>query len=138
MITSETPIRIRYAETDRMGYAYHGHYVEYFEIARTDWCRKIGLTYREIEEKGVLMPVMELNVKYRLPAFYDDILTFRVSLKEMPGWRMKMEGESVNAAGKTTARFWVELGFMDKATMKPVRVPEFITNRIEQHWQVTP
>ena len=135
MIASQTTIRIGYSETDRMGYAYHGHYAKYFEIARTDWCRGIGLTYKEIEEQGILMPVMELNIKYRLPIFYDDLITFHVYLKELPGWRMKMEGESVNEAGKVTSRFWAELGFMDKASMRPVRVPEFITNTIAKHWE---
>lgn len=134
MIVSESSIRVRYAETDRMGYAYHGHYAEYFEIARTDWCREIGLSYREIEEKGILMPVMELNIQYRLPAFYDDILQFRVYLKELPGWRMTMEAESFNSAGKLTARYRAELGFVNKSTMKPVRVPAFIYQSIKDNW----
>ena len=134
MITSESFIRVRYAETDRMGYAYHGHYAEYFEIARTDWCREIGLSYKEIEDKGILMPVMELNIQYRLPAFYDDMLHFRVYLKNMPGWRMTMEAESFNEAQKLTARYRAELGFVNKANMKPIRVPDFIYQSIEENW----
>ena len=138
MISSITTLRVRYAETDRMGFAYYGHYAEYFEIARTDWCRNIGLTYKEIEDQGILMPVLELNIQYKAPAYYDDLLSIKVDLKEKPGWKMRMEAESRNESDQLNAKMWVELAFVNKTTKRPVRVPDFITQRIDEYWQPVP
>ncbi|MEM9987298.1 MAG: thioesterase family protein, partial [Bacteroidota bacterium] len=75
MILHETQLRVRYGETDQMGYAYYGKYAEYFEVGRVETVRSIGLPYKLVEEKGILMPVSELQVNYKRPAFYDDLLT---------------------------------------------------------------
>lgn len=135
MIQTETQIRVRYAEADRMGYAYHGHYAEYFEIARCDWCRQLGMPYKEIEERGIIMPVVELNMKYLRPAFYDDVLTVKIILKEKPDRRIVMEGEFYNQQQKLTTLASASIAFVEKETMKPVRVPEFISEAIEKNWE---
>ena len=81
MYTSDIQIRVRYAETDQMGYVYHGNYAAYFEVARTEAFRKLGISYRELEADGVGMPVGEIRTRFRRPARYDDLLTVRLLLR---------------------------------------------------------
>lgn len=84
MYTAETTIRVRYAETDRMGYVYYGNYAAYFESGRVEALRSLGLSYREMEEQGVMLPVLTFQIKYFKPAFFDDLLTIKTSVKELP------------------------------------------------------
>ena len=84
MFTSTTEIRVRYGETDQMGYLYYGNYALYYEVGRTDAIRSLGLTYKALEEMGVALPVAELHINYYRPAFYDDLITVKTMLKEMP------------------------------------------------------
>ncbi len=84
MLESTTQIRVRYAETDQMNVVYHGNYAQYFEVGRAEAIRNCGLTYKEIEAMGVAMPIVELNIKFLRPAHYDDLLTVKTILKELP------------------------------------------------------
>ena len=84
MFTSETQIRVRYAETDQMGVVYHSNYFPYFESARAESIRQLGFTYADMEKMGVIMPVIEVQCKYVRPASYDELLTVKVILKELP------------------------------------------------------
>jgi len=84
MYTAENSIRVRYAETDRMGYVYYGNYAAYFETGRVEALRSLGLSYREMEEQGVMLPVLSFQIKYFKPAFFDDLLTIKTSVKELP------------------------------------------------------
>jgi len=84
MYTAETQIRVRYAETDRMGYVYYGNYAAYFESGRVEALRALGLSYRVMEEQGVMLPVLSFQIKYFKPAFFDDMLTIKTTLKELP------------------------------------------------------
>jgi acyl-CoA thioester hydrolase len=84
MYTAENIIRVRYAETDRMGYVYYGNYAAYFETGRVEALRSLGLSYREMEEQGVMLPVLSFQIKYFKPAFFDDLLTIKTSVKELP------------------------------------------------------
>ena len=81
MFTSETQVRIRYSETDKMGYTYYGNYAQYYEIGRTELIRKFGITYKSLEDEGIMLPVLSLNIKYIKPSFYDDLLTIKTSIK---------------------------------------------------------
>ncbi len=100
MYTSDIQIRVRYAETDQMGYVYHGNYAAYFEVARTEAFRKLGISYKDMEADGVGMPVGELRTKFRRPARYDDLLTVRLLLRQPPeGARALFEYEIYNEAG---------------------------------------
>jgi acyl-CoA thioester hydrolase len=84
MFISETQIRVRYAETDQMNVVYHGNYPQYFEVARAESIRGIGFTYKDMEEMGIIMPVVELHIKFIRPAHYDTLLTVKTILKELP------------------------------------------------------
>jgi acyl-CoA thioester hydrolase len=84
MYTAETTIRVRYAETDRMGYVYYGNYAAYFESGRVEALRSLNLSYREMEEQGVMLPVLSFQIKYFKPAFFDDLLTIKTTIKELP------------------------------------------------------
>ena len=88
MYTFETKLRVRYSETDQMGYVYYGNYASYFEVARVDMLRSIGLSYKAMEDSGIMMPVLELKSKYIKPAYYDDLLTIKVIIKEIPQTRI--------------------------------------------------
>ena len=84
MYSTENKIRVRYAETDRMGYVYYGNYAQYFEVARVEMLRNLGISYKSLEDSGVILPVIDFTIKYIKPAFYDDFLTVKITLKQMP------------------------------------------------------
>jgi acyl-CoA thioester hydrolase len=88
MLITESKLRVRYAETDQMGYSYYGNYAKYYEVGRADAMRTLGMTYREMEERGVVMPIATMVSKYIRPARYDDLLTIRTIVKEVPAARM--------------------------------------------------
>lgn len=88
MKSFEHKIRVEYHHTDQMGVVHHSNYVKFFEAARTEWLRAIGLTYAEMERRGVMMPIVEVNVKYKHPALYDELITVRAIVDEMPMARM--------------------------------------------------
>ncbi|HEY0272220.1 MAG TPA: thioesterase family protein [Chitinophaga sp.] len=124
MFTSTTQIRVRYGETDQMGYLYYGNYALYYEVGRTDAIRSLGLTYREVEALGVMMPVAEMQVKYIRPAYYDDLITIRTILKAMPDTHkiifhseLYNEKEELLNVGVTT------LAFVDAVTKKRASMP---------------
>lgn len=115
MVTHDAGIRPRYAETDQMGVVYHANYLTYFEVGRCEFFRALGFTYRELEEEGVILPVIRAEVDYMLPALYDDELYIRTSLKELKGARMVLryevlrgnEGNEQILARGTTAHAFV-------------------------------
>lgn len=122
MITHDTQIRVRYGEVDKMSFLYHAHYVEYFDVARTELIRSIGITNREMEENGVMLPVLNVNINYGTPATYDDLLTIRTTLKEMPRVKITfhyevLRGEELLTTGSVT------LAFMNSATKRAIRPP---------------
>ncbi|TVR53686.1 MAG: acyl-CoA thioesterase [Puniceicoccaceae bacterium] len=110
MIRSRSTIRVRYAETDMMGIAYHGNYLPWFEIGRTDLLRDHGVPYRDLEARGFRLPVLEVGVRYRRPALYDDELCIETTLAERPVLRIRLDyrllrGEELLATGFTTHAF---------------------------------
>jgi acyl-CoA thioester hydrolase len=118
MIVHELKIRVRYAETDQMGYVYYGNYATYFEVARVETFRSLGISYKEMEESGILMPVLELNTKFLKPVFYDDEITIKVKITEKPSLRIRFDYEVfVNQILSTTA--YTTLVFISKETSKP-------------------
>lgn len=128
MIQHETQLRVRYSETDQMGVVYYGHYPAYFEVGRAEFIRHMGITYKSIEESGVLMPVASLEVKYISPARYDDLLTIKTSLPELPDRRIIFESSIFNDSGQILAKGIVTLAFIDSETRKPCRAPNILTN----------
>jgi acyl-CoA thioester hydrolase len=124
MYTSETRIRVRYAETDPMGYAYYGYYAMYYEVARVESLRQLGMTYKELEAMGTMMPVLENNSKYILPALYDDEIKIVTIIRDRPGVRIKFEYDIYNGDGKLIHQGETLLAFVNKASGKPCRPPE--------------
>lgn len=123
MYTSTCKIRVRYGETDQMGYVYYGNYAEYYEVARVEMLRTIGMDYASMERSGVMMPVLELNCKYIKPALYDQELTIKTTIEELPGVRIHFKYEVFNPSeeliniGKTT------LVFVDMEKNRPCQPP---------------
>jgi acyl-CoA thioester hydrolase len=126
MYRFETNIRVRYAETDKMGFVYYGNYAAYYEVARVEALRSLGLTYRSMEENGIILPVLENYSKYILPALYDDLLTIAVMIRETPGTRIKFEYELYNQDNKLINLGYTTLVFVDLKTGRPMEIPAFI------------
>jgi len=124
MYQSETRVRVRYGETDQMGYVYYGTYAMYYEVARVESLRQLGLTYRSIEEMGVMMPVLENKSRYLAPALYDENLRIVTTLRELPGVRIRFDYEIYNEAGSLLHTGETLLAFVSKATGRPCRPPE--------------
>jgi acyl-CoA thioester hydrolase len=117
---TESRTRVRYAETDQMGIAHHANYVVWFEIGRTDYCRATGLTYREIEERGYLLVVVEVNCRYRIPFRYDDEVIIRTTVAENGSRAMKFAYQLHDAAGELHATGFSQHFWVDRETRKPV------------------
>jgi acyl-CoA thioester hydrolase len=123
MFRFETQVRVRYAETDKMGFVYYGNYAAYYEVARVESLRSLGITYRSMEESGIIMPVMENYSKFILPAQYDDLLTITVMLKEKPSTRIRFDYEIYNQEKKLINLGFSTLVFVDMKTSRPVEAP---------------
>lgn len=119
MIEHDIQLRVRYAETDQMGYVYYGNYATYLEVARVETFRSIGFTYKEMEEDGVMMPVLEYKTKYLRPAKYDDLLTVKVKVVDQPKVRIRFEYEIFNEKNELLNISETTLVFIDAATNKP-------------------
>lgn len=126
MFTFETNIRVRYAETDQMGYVYYGNYATYYEVARVECLRSLGFTYKSLEFQGVMMPVLENKSKYIRPARYDDLLTIKVTVKKKPETRMTFEYEVFNEQRKLINIGETVLVFVDMVTGKTCVAPEVL------------
>ena len=130
MFYSEIKIRVRYAETDQMGYCYYGNYAQYFEVARVEALRSLGVSYRDMEIQGVLLPVTDYSIKYLKPAFYDDNLTIQTSIKNTPGIRIEFDYETYNEKGELINTANTKLVFLDKTSMKPRVAPDFLMKQL--------
>ena len=132
MYVAETKIRVRYAETDQMGVVYHGHYFQYFEVARAECIRHLGFTYADMEKAGIIMPVVEVNCKYLRPALYDDLLTVKTILKQLPeDHRILFHQEIYNEKNELLATGNVLLFFMNAATRQRAKMPDILYQKIK-------
>jgi len=123
MIKTETTLRVRYGETDQMGFVYYGVYAQYYEVGRVEAMRSLGFSYREMEESGVLMPVINLTVNYKKPAKYDDEVRIVTTVNEMPGVRITFHYECFNQHNELLNTGSVTLVFIDKEKNKPMQPP---------------
>ena len=135
MIRSETNIRVRYAETDQAGYVYYGNYAQYYEIARVETMRQLGLNYSEMEKNGVIMPVLSMQIKYIKPAFYDDLLKINTIIEEIPETRMLFKYEIFNQNGILINIGETVLTFISKETHRPCRAPAWFIKGLKPHFQ---
>ena len=124
-------LRTRYAETDQMGVVYYGNYPQYLELGRVEWLRSIGFTYKAMEEEGIMMPVVSLQIQYKKPALYDELITIRTKLKELPSTKIEFNYEILNEKGELLSTANTVLVFVDARTFRPVRCPEKVLNLIK-------
>lgn len=135
MYEATTHIRVRYGETDQMGYLYYGNYALYYEVGRTDAIRDLGLTYKEMEASGIMMPVAEVNIKYIRPALYDDLITVKTIIKEIPeGPKISFHSELYNEKGKLLNVGVTTLAFFDPVAKKTVNMPEVLRERLKPYF----
>ncbi len=126
MIYHDTQIRILYKHTDQMGIVHHSNYINFFEAARTELMREIGLTYAEVERRGIMMPILDVHIKYRQPARYDEVITVRASVSHMPMARIDFDYEVLGEDGRMIATGTTTLGFIDSTTRRPQRAPQWL------------
>ncbi|MFN4122302.1 MAG: acyl-CoA thioesterase [Flavobacteriales bacterium] len=131
MYQFDLQIRVRYAETDQMGFVYYGNYATYFEVARVELLRSLGVTYKSFEEMGVMMPITEYSIKYIKPAYYDDLLTIRTTLTEMPGKRIFFHYETYNEANVLLNKATTHLAFISATTKRPIDPPEILLEKLQ-------
>lgn len=130
MYQSQTTLRTRYAETDQMGVVYYGNYPQYFEVGRVEALRALDLSYKQMEDDGIMLPVLKLEIKYLKPALYDDELTIKTFIKQMPLSRIQFEHEIYNSTEELLTLGIVELVFVDQESRKPRRCPQTLKDRI--------
>ena len=122
-LSHNTEIRVNYFDTDKMGVVWHGNYVKYFEMAREEMFRNVGLSYAALEKAGIMMPVVEVGVSYLRPAEYDEVLTVESIVASAPGARIRIEYAVRNKAGETNATGFTVLAFINAETRRPCRPP---------------
>ena len=133
MITSETKIEIRYDEVDKMGYVYHGNYAKYYHISRTELMNSLGICDKELEDRGIILPVIEMNVKYRKPVFYGDTITVKTSITVLLKIKVRFNHKVFNQKNELINEANSTLVFVDANSRLPMRIPEAIVNKLKFH-----
>ena len=131
MKNNQIKVRVRYAETDQMGVVYHGNYAQYFEMGRVEWLRNLGLSYKFMEENGIMLPVVNLTLNYKRPARYDDLLTVTTIFKKQESVKIEFDYEIHNEAGELLTTGTSMLVFVDMKTGRPVSPPEYVLEKIK-------
>lgn len=126
----EIQIRVRYGETDQMGVVYHGNYALYLEMGRIEWLRKIGVSYKKMEENGVMLPVVSMHLNYKKSAGYDDVFNVKTQLKKAPTVKIEFKYEITNEKGEILTTAETTLVFIDMKTNKPTRPPQYILDAL--------
>lgn len=135
MFTTETQIRIHYALTDQMGMVYHGHYAQFYEIGRAESIRQLGYTYKDIEAMGIIMPVTDIHSRFLRPAKYDDLITVKTTLRELPAaHKIVFHHEIYNESDELLNTGDITLFFMDAKSMARINMPEALKNRVSKYF----
>ena len=134
MYCTETKIRVRYGETDRMGYLYYGHYAGYFEVGRTEMLRSLGMTYKAMEDEGIILPVRSMAINFRNPARYDDLLIVKTCLKSFPEVKLEFFYEIINEDGLLHCSGNTVLVFVDSATRKIRKAPAYFLEAVRKYF----
>jgi acyl-CoA thioester hydrolase len=119
-------VRVRYAETDQMAVVYHGNYAQYFEMGRVEWLRNLGISYKWMEEEGIMLPLISLSMNYKKPARYDDLLTIRTIFKSQTSVKIEFDYEIYNEEAELLTTGNSILVFVDVKTGRPVLPPDYI------------
>jgi acyl-CoA thioester hydrolase len=136
MLTYKTEIRVRYADTDQMQFAYNGKYLEYFEVGRTELLRSTGLSYKIVEKEGYQLPLVEAHLKYDSPAYYDDVLIIEASVNEIPKLIMRINYRIFRKGNnELVVEGYTEHVFIKKDSKKPVRPPQFYLDAIKKYYE---
>ena len=131
MKKTQTNIRVRYGETDKMGIVYYGNYALYLEEGRTEWLRTLGFSYKYMEDNNVELPVVNLNVNFKQPAYYDDLITVTTTLKEIPSVRIEFYYEIHNQDGKLLVTATTTLVFVNSTTKKLMKAPDYLLEKLK-------
>jgi acyl-CoA thioester hydrolase len=137
MIHTTHSLRVRYGETDPMKYVYYGNYAEYLEVARVELFRELGISYDEIENQGIWLPVSEFSIKYLKPGLYDEILEIHTYIKKLPGVRIEFEYEIYNSSNEKITEAKTTLFFLDAKKNKVVKCPDFLMQLLLKNWSET-
>ncbi len=132
MYVSETKVRVRYSETDKMGYVYYGNYTHFYEVGRVEALRQLGTSYKEMEDSGIMLPVFTCSLKYLKPALYDDLLLIKTTIKELPKARITFDYEIYNEKGELLNEGITTLVFVDMKTNKPRPAPDSFIEKIKK------
>lgn len=137
MYEASTRVRVRYGETDQMGYVYYGHYALYYEEGRTDAIRQLGLTYKNLEEIGIMMPVMNINITYFRPAFYDEVLTVKSCIRTLTDadTEVYFYSEIYNEDGKKLNESTIKLAFVDAHARKKTIIPTLLYDKLKAFFE---
>lgn len=135
MISSEVKYRVIYRDTDKMGVVYHANYIAFYEIARTEMFRNLGIPYSELEKMGVMTPIVEVESKYKTPAYYDDLLTIRATIKELPAVKLDVEYEVFNEQGTLINTGRTLLGYVNMERLRPCRAPQVFIDRLRPYFE---
>ncbi|MGH2665855.1 acyl-CoA thioesterase [Flavobacterium sp.] len=127
----EFKVRVRYAETDQMGVVYHGNYAQYFEMGRVEWLRNLGLSYKWMEENGIMLPVVSLSMNYKKPARYDDELTVKTIYKNQTSVKIDFDYEIYNANNELLTTGHSVLVFVDMKTGRPTLPPDYVIEKLK-------
>lgn len=125
-------VRVRYAETDQMGVVYHGNYAQYFEMGRVEWLRNLGISYKWMEENGVMLPVVSLEINYKKPARYDDVLLVKTKLKSQTSVKIEFDYEIYNEQNQLLTTGYSMLVFVDMKTGRPIVPPKYVSDKISE------
>ena len=134
MVTYDCKIRVWYKHTDQMGICHHSNYINYYEAARSEMLRWLGMSFSEVEQRGIMMPILEVQSKYHRPARYDEELTVRIMLKERPAARINFLYEIYNEQGRLLNTGMTQLGFIHSDTRRPCRCPEWFSALLDSRW----
>ena len=132
MKTHEFSVRVRYSETDQMGVVYHGNYAQYFEMGRVEWLRNMGVSYKWMEENGVMLPVVSLTMNYKKPARYDDLITVRTIFKSQTSVKIEFDYEIYNESQELLTIAHSVLVFVDMKTGRPITPPSYVLDKISE------
>jgi acyl-CoA thioester hydrolase len=130
-------VRVRYAETDQMGFVYYGHYATYFEVARVEAMKALGISYRSLEEAGILMPVTAYSIQYKKPGRYDELLRIETRIDTLPSLRIRFQYTTFNENNELLNQAETELVFIDKVKNRPVKAPTSLLEALAPHFNAS-
>lgn len=128
----EIKIRVRYSETDQMGVVYHGNYAQYFEMGRVEWLRNMGISYKWMEDNGIMLPVVSLTMNYKKPARYDDLLTIKTTMLKLSSVKIEFDYEITNENNELLTTGYSVLVFVDMKTGRPTAPPKYILDLMQE------